>query len=165
MCSKLFQSHRGSRCTYPCFPGVLLTSTLHNTHHSAQYPSLLVMRFFMKLLVFGNVKMLLKISMQTYRKAKMLFSILFQSYCSSQYTSPYFLGVSVIIPLHNILPKPLAAFPYSYHQTKISCVYLLYQYIEKVWLSHGFKPVNPVLKTCMKSSMLQGLPTSKTRAP
>ena len=28
--STLFQLYRSSQCTYPCFPGVLLTSTLHN---------------------------------------------------------------------------------------------------------------------------------------
>ena len=28
--STVFQLYRGSQCTYPCFPGVLLTSTLHN---------------------------------------------------------------------------------------------------------------------------------------
>ena len=26
----IFQLYRGGQCTYPCFPGVLLTSTLHN---------------------------------------------------------------------------------------------------------------------------------------
>ena len=28
--STAFQLYRGSQCTYPCFPGVHLTSTLHN---------------------------------------------------------------------------------------------------------------------------------------
>ena len=27
--STVFHLYRGSQCTYPCFPGVLLTSTLH----------------------------------------------------------------------------------------------------------------------------------------
>ena len=30
-CLMLFQLHRGSQCTYPGFPGVLLTSTSHST--------------------------------------------------------------------------------------------------------------------------------------
>ena len=32
--STLFQLCRGSQCTYPCFPGVLLTSTPHNIFSS-----------------------------------------------------------------------------------------------------------------------------------
>ena len=28
--STVFQLYRGGQCTYPCFPGALLTSTLHN---------------------------------------------------------------------------------------------------------------------------------------
>jgi hypothetical protein len=28
--STVFQLYRGSQCTYPCFPEVILTSTLHN---------------------------------------------------------------------------------------------------------------------------------------
>ena len=28
--STVFQLYRGGQCTYPCFPGVLLTSTPHN---------------------------------------------------------------------------------------------------------------------------------------
>ena len=28
--STVFQLYRGGQCTYPCFPGILLTSTLHN---------------------------------------------------------------------------------------------------------------------------------------
>ena len=29
--STVFQLYQGGQCTYPCFPGVLLTSTPHNT--------------------------------------------------------------------------------------------------------------------------------------
>ena len=43
-----------------------------------------------------------------------LFSIVFQSYCGGQCTYPCFLGVLLTSTLHNILSKPLAAFPHNH---------------------------------------------------
>ena len=40
-----------------------------------------------------------------------MFSTLFQLYCGGQSTYPYFLGVLLTGTLHNVFPKPLAAFP------------------------------------------------------
>ena len=55
-----------------------------------------------------------------YGKESISFSTWFDLCCSGQYTFPCFAGICFTSTMHDILSKPLAAFPHNHHWTMLS---------------------------------------------
>ena len=91
------------------------------------------------------------------------FSTVIQLYCSGQYTYPCFPGTFFTNTLHNILSKPLAAFPHNHlrdngqrEERNESCCNDYHQSSESFGRAQGLDQQPPVLKSCILPTKLWG---------